>query len=191
MSLLFPEEFSKDEYMKYSDTATPTNSIKADLKNKGKKMVIQYTIVETNELFFLVLIYLLIVTVLFIFIGFICFSTAAFCARRLDNRVGVPHFNPRLRRLLERIRIRNLELRNILNLNYMSYEGMVDRNMVKEIVIGVTKKETGENYDLDFNQKECNVCFNTWTTGAKVAEIQRCKHAFCTHCLKHWIETNP
>lgn len=69
---------------------------------------------------------------------------------------------------------------------------MIDRNMIKEITIGQTVKDNStEIYNLDFNQKECNVCFTNWVEGNIVAEISRCKHSFCVNCLKHWITTNP
>lgn len=69
---------------------------------------------------------------------------------------------------------------------------MVEKNLVKEFLYEKSKIEDGsEIYRLEFNQKECNVCFTTWTRGSKVAEIGTCKHAFCAECLKHWIDTNP
>lgn len=119
----------------------------------------------------MVLVYMLIVIVLFIFIGFICFSTAAFCARRLDSRHPnmVQNFNPRIRRLLETIRLRNEEVRMFLNIDLMSYERMVEKNLIKEIKI----RKCGDlvEQQFNFNQKECNVCFTPWEDNSEVAEI--------------------
>mgnify|MGYP007034016158 CR=1 FL=1 len=77
--------------------------------------MIEFSVTETYEMFFMALIYFVIVTVFLVFMGFICLSTAALCARRLDNR-GVNHpLNARIARILERIRARNVELRNFIN----------------------------------------------------------------------------
>lgn len=114
ISLIFPESYKQDrqatnlpDYFQHVESSDQAISLKSDF-------VIEYSVTETYEMFFMALIYFVIVSIFLLFMGFVCLSTAALCARRLDNR-GVNHpLNVRIARILERIRARNVELRNII-----------------------------------------------------------------------------
>ena len=169
ISLIFPESFSSNR----AEANLPDVYSRADsgtYVSSQDDFVIEFSVSETYEMFFMALIYFVIVSVFLIFIGFLCLSTAALCARRLDIRGGNHPLNLRIIGILERIRARNMELRNIIHNDHANYETMVERKMVNEVLYKKTKLGEGrELYELGFNQKECNVCFTAWVRGSKVA----------------------
>lgn len=132
ISLIFPESFKLDrDESNLPDFFEPTTS---ELTASSKQdFLIEFSVTETYEMFFLALLYFAMVSIFLIFMGFICLSTAALCARRLDNR-GVNHpLNARIARILERIRARNIELRNMIN-QYPTYDTLVEKNLIKEFL---------------------------------------------------------
>lgn len=132
ISLIFPEGFKLDS----SETELPNffqKTTSEPAASAKQEFVIEFSVTETYEMFFMAILYFVMVSVFLIFMGFICLSTAALCARRLDNR-GLNHpLNARITRILERIRARNIELRNLIN-RYSNYDSMVEKNLIKEFL---------------------------------------------------------